>query len=141
MGYLMRLLSIVILSFFLAACSSKPSDGDIEKAVNNYIQRVMPSQQCFKVKNVEKINGIDRNNGTYVVMVRWDMVSIRNFSPIEFNLTCLPESSDPIANLGRVLSDAAGVVLDVCGLKPLQTGDVCTFSMNVIFTKTENGWQ
>lgn len=63
----MRWMLALMISVFLAACSSKPSDGELEEAVQIAYSQGDQNLKYFKIVSVKRQNGYEGAGGTYVV--------------------------------------------------------------------------
>ena len=152
-----KTLILIICSFLLAACSSKPSDSDIKPAIIERMDDFLPYQTCFNVANIRKTNGFDRGDGTYQVTANWDLVAIKNFDVNKYSTDCFDKVKflsmrnpndllELLVMLGGESRDSnfanlpeKGYLRTIKCLK-IRKGDSCGIELEMIFRKKEKGW-
>ena len=113
-------LSIIILLFFIG-CSSKPSESDAMKIVQNNI-KIEHSEKLIQIVSVEKTNGQD------IEVMGAQVYKMKVKITIKFLLKC---NWDQLGGYRAFQSGNNG---------DLNPGDTRTFEDIFDFTKTENGW-
>lgn len=126
-----RLVTLVLLTLMLAACSSKPDEQAIREQVT---ARLLSGERTaiFEVRNFRKSNGFPRDENTYIAEVEYDLyfkVGLR-----EAARALQPQS-------GSIFS--AGVASAMLGLTygDFKAGDIQHRKERVQFVRSEQGWQ
>ncbi|KAB2935563.1 MAG: hypothetical protein F9K25_03420 [Candidatus Contendobacter sp.] len=124
----MKRLFLTIFILLLAACANRPSDGNIERQVNERLLREGGS--LYIVENFRKTNGFEPGQNVYVAEVEYDLVFQKSLADLALNLR---DSKDPLL---------AGLDLVELGIKygQFQAGERRHRTEKVTFHKTEQGW-
>ena len=87
----MKRLFLTIFILLLAACANRPSDGNIERQVNERLLREGGS--LYIVENFRKTNGFEPGQNVYVAEVEYDLVFQKSLADLALNLR---DSKDPL---------------------------------------------
>lgn len=131
----MRWMLALMISALLAACSSKPSDGDVEEAVRIAYTSASPDLRYFDIVSVKRKNGYEGEGGAYVVEAVVTYKTITSYADFREKALASPAAARDRGAVEfqlRVLRDKDG---DFPAGK--QTESAERFSL----VKTEKGWR
>ena len=94
-----QLLITFICSFALLACSSKPTDADVKSIVTEIFAEAFPNQKCLQIKNIQRTNGFERQDGTYQIAAELDLNATKTFDIWNYTSACQPEGAIGIHTL------------------------------------------
>ncbi len=131
---MLRIVMFSLSTLLLAACSSKPSESTIEKAVMESVYDE-GGRELIDVANFKQVNGFQESKARYLAHVTYDMVLVK--SADEFAQMMAEES-----NGNRMLEMQNNVAM--MAMKALygnwKAGDKFPQSIKVQMIKSENGW-
>jgi len=129
-----RLLTILGLSFFLLACSGKPSVSELEKLVAIELKANTP-QAIYNIENFKKIDGLSQDAQRYSADVSYELVFNKSLQDIAAQAQQAPGGA--LDKLG------AGVNLVTLSLLygDFKAGDRLPRQQTLNLVKSENGWR
>ena len=130
-----RTVWLLFLILVLGACTSRPSDDDVRRAIEARLQKAGLSG-ILRIENLERLDGYALNDNVYVVEVKYDLVFTRSFRELE-------------REAGAASKDAPlSAFLDTMSLIALQmqygnfkAGDRVTKEESLRFVRAEKGWR
>lgn len=125
-----RLITVLFLALFLAACSSKPDEQAIRLQVTERLLE-RHGTTIFEVVNFHKTNGIPRDDNTYIAEVEYDL---RFKVDLDEAAEALQQQSGSIFAAGM---QAAGLGMAYGDFK---AGDLVHRKERVRFVRSEKGW-
>jgi len=129
-----RFLTILGLSFFLLACSGKPSVSELEKLVAIELKANTP-QAIYTIENFKKIDGMAQDAQHYSADVSYELV---------FNKS-LQEIADAAGQAPGGPLDKLGTGMNLITLSLLygdfKAGDRLPRQQSLHLVKSENGWR
>lgn len=126
-----RLALVVTLVTLLAACTSRPSTTLIERQVVAQLTRG-ELDRIYTVENFRKVNGLPRDDNTYIAEVAYDL---RFKTDIQGAARILQQGSGSIFAAG---AEAARLAVE---FGDFEAGDVVHREEQVRFVRTEKGWR
>lgn len=125
-----RLVSVLLLALFLAACSSKPDEQTIRQQVTARLLQQHGSN-LFEVVDFQKTNGIPRDDNTYIAEVEYDL---------RFKLDLEDAAAELQKRSGSIF--AAGMQAASLGMTygDFKKGDIVHRKERVRFVRSEKGW-
>ena len=145
----MKRLITIALCLVLAACSGKPSSGDIREMVT---QQLIDdnNKDWIEISDFEKTNGFEKDPNTYVVDIKYKVVFKKSLEEIAKEAQQEAGNAKPdtgSAMVDRELSSLGGALAGI-GVLALQfqhgnfkAGDSYEKTDQVTLIKTDNGWQ
>lgn len=145
----MKRLFAIALCLILAACSGKPSSGDIREMVTQQLINDN-NKDWIEIDHFEKVNGFEKDQNTYVVDIKYKVVFKKSLE--EIAKEAQQEANNAKPNTGNAAVDSGltglGGALAGIGVLALQfqhgnfkAGDSFEKTDQVVFIKTDNGWQ
>lgn len=122
----MKFLATLLIAFTLAACSGKPSDSDVKRQYLEFVSEGT-DPKISAVENFERVNGIQKDENTYVVDIKYDIVMKKSFEQI---------SRETPRDFGSML----GLVALEEKMGQFKEGHRATVTDKATFDKTEKGW-
>jgi len=134
MKRLLALFSIVMLTGLLAACSGKPSDGELQQLLANELDAEGP-HAIYTIENFHKVNGYMKDDRRYVAEVTYDLVFTKGIKDIAAEAEQQP--GGPLEKIGK------GMGLMTLGLMygDFKAGDRLPREQAMNLIKTEQGWR
>lgn len=125
-----RLLFVLVIALFLAACSSKPDEETIRQQVTEKLEQQYGTA-IFDVTNLHKTNGIPRDDNTYIAEVEYDL---------RFKVSLDEATSALQKQSGSIFS--AGMQAATLGMTygDFKKGDTIHRKERVRFVRAEKGW-
>lgn len=120
----------LLLVLLVAGCSNKPSDDSIRQQVTDRLHEQY-SSSIFDVINFKKVNGIPRDDNTYIAEVEYDLRFKVN---VDDAAKALEPESENIIDAGM---KAVALSLTYGNFK---AGDIKHKKERVRFVRTEKGW-
>lgn len=131
----MRWMLALIVSVLLAACSSKPSDGEVEEAVRIAYTSSNPELTYFDIVSVKRRNGYEGEGGTYVVEVVVTYQSTISYADFREKALASPAAARDRGSVEfqlRVLREKDG---------DFPAGKRTESAERLALVKTEKGWR
>lgn len=131
---MLRILVVLSLSLFIAACSGKPSNGELEKILLIELKADAP-QAIYKVENFQKIDGLAQDATHYSADISYELVFTKSLNDIARQAENAP--GGPLDKLG------AGMNLVTLSLLygDFKVGDRLPRQQTLNLVKSENGWR
>jgi len=123
-----RIFFLILTLMWLAACTHRPSDGDVQQQITARL--LSEGSSLYRVENFHKTNGFEPSQNVYVAEVSYDLVFQKSLADLALNLR---DRTDPVL---------AGLDLMALGLKygQFQAGERRRHTEQATFHKTEQGW-
>ncbi len=131
----LRSLFLLCLLLALGACTSRPSDDDVRRALELHLQKSGPGD-LFRIENLERVNGYALNDNVYVVEVKYDLVFTRSFRDLEREA----KTASQDAPLSAFLDTMSLIALQM-QYGNFKAGDRVTKEESLKFIRTEKGWR
>lgn len=122
----MKFLAILLIALALTACSGKPSDSDVKRQYIEFISEDA-DPKIMTIENFERVNGLQQDENTYVVDVKYDIVMKKSFEQI---------AKETPKDIGSML----GLVALEERMGQFKEGHRVTRKDKATFVKTEKGW-
>ncbi|WP_269617578.1 hypothetical protein [Zhongshania sp. BJYM1] len=131
----MKKISLFMACLFLAACSGKPSDRQIEQLVSEALLSD-GGAETYSVSDFEKTNGLAKNEQFYIADVRYQLTFKKSFDELSDQVINTPSES-PFETVG------AGFKLMTMRMQygDFKKGDSIVKEDRVQLIKTEQGWR
>ena len=126
---------LLFLILVLAACTSRPSDDDVRRAIEAQLQKAGLSD-ILRIENLERLDGYALNDNVYVVEVKYDLVFTRSFRDLEREARTASED----APLSAFLETMSLVALQM-QYGNFKAGDRVTKEESLRFVRAEKGWR
>ncbi|MGH8613740.1 MAG: tetratricopeptide repeat protein [Gammaproteobacteria bacterium] len=131
---LVKNLSMILSLTALAACSGPPSVGDIEEQLVSVV--VGDAGGIATLENFEKINGLEKDEKTYIADVKYDLV----FSNDAQGMLQQAIKELPPATLAAMGSEGLALAAFGPAMMGLIAGQTFSIKDTVTFIETEKGW-
>jgi hypothetical protein len=120
----------LLLALLMAGCSNKPADESIQRQVTAQLHQQY-GEAIFEVINFRKVNGIPRDDNTYIAEVEYDL---RFKVGLQEATRTLQQESGSIF--------AAGMKAAALGMTygDFEAGDILHKKERVRFIRAEKGW-
>lgn len=129
-----RILILLGLSFFLVACSGKPSVSELEKLVAIELKANTP-QAIFSIENFKKTDGLQQDAQHYSADVSYELVFNKSLQDIATQAQQAPGGA----------MDKLGAGMNLVSLTLLygdfKVGDRLPRQQTLLLVKSENGWR
>lgn len=131
----MKAPAIALAILLLAGCSGKPSRSQMEEQVVAHLTSGRGGE-LFRIENFEKLNGIKKDDVTYVAEVRYDLVFKKGLKEVERQLNGASQDSP----LGALAAGFGAMALRL-QYGEFEAGQRIPKADKVTFLKTDNGWR
>ena len=119
----------------LAGCSGKPSTGELRSELQVQLDRLGMADVC-EVDKVERVNGFEKDDKTYVADVKYDLVFKKSLQEWARDLEKKAGSAQ-----GGQFAAGLGVLAMKMQFGDFTKGQRTTQSAKLTLIKTENGWR
>jgi len=126
---------VLLALFLLTACSSRPADDDVRRAIEARLQKAGLSD-ILRIENLERLDGYALNDNVYVVEVKYDLVFTRSFRDLEREAGAASED----APLSAFLDTMSLIALQM-QYGNFKAGDRVTKEESLRFVRAEKGWR
>ena len=126
---------ILLTIILLTACSSKPSDEELQTQITNYLAKG-GRDKLYIVENFQKVNGFENDEHTYTAQVQYDLVFKVDLQDAAQYMG--EESSSSFVEQGIA---AIGLLSLTAQYGNFKAGDRVPQEEKVVLIKTEKGWR
>ena len=130
-----RTVWLLFLILVLGACTSRPSDDDVRRAIEARLQKAGLSD-IMRIEHLERLDGYALNDNVYVVEVKYDLVFTRSFRDLEREAGAASED----APLSAFLDTMSLIALQM-QYGNFKAGDRVTKEESLRFVRAEKGWR
>jgi hypothetical protein len=134
MKSIINTLLLLLILLFLSACSNTPADGDIEKQVRASFQSD-GQDTLYEVTSVNKVNGRKTSEGEYLAEVEYTLKFKIGLQQLAVQM------QKEIKGFGDVFEMQMALDMLKVQYGVFKAGDVRTNKQEVLFVKSEQGWQ
>ena len=146
-----KIFVFLTILFCLVSCSSAPSSAVLEKLVSDQVMADPIDAQLFEFKNFSKIDGVKKDDHTYIAMVQYDLVFKVNIAQATkiVNQTILDtpqgnalkdDKDNPFGKLASTLMAGSMYSALVQNYGEFKAGDAIHKKLKVTLLKSEKGW-
>lgn len=130
----MRKLIYLLIAVFFAGCSGTPGENEIEDQLVASLEK-NGLDKIYEVENLEKVNGYEKDERTYIAIVKYD---------VEFKIGFeeLADKFDNGENSGREYVQNYRTSVNLyTSFGEFQKGDQFEVKKELKFIDTDNGWR
>ena len=130
-----KIITLLLLSVLLAACSGVPDDKDIETMVRTTLL-TDGLDDLFTMENFNKANGFRESDNVYIVDVEYDLVFQKSFIDVVREIR-----KDPTGPQYGMFGSKFILTAIQSNFGQFETGDRIHKAEKITLHKTEKGWQ
>ena len=130
-----KIITLLLLSVLLAACSGVPDDKDIETMVRTTLL-TDGLDDLFTMENFNKANGFRKSDNVYIVDVEYDLVFQKSFIDVVREIR-----KDPTGPQYGMFGSKFILTAIQSNFGQFETGDRIHKAEKITLHKTEKGWQ
>ena len=129
-----KIITLLLLSVLLAACSGVPEDKDIETMVRTTLLSD-GLDDLFTMENFNKTNGFRKSDNVYIVDVEYDLVFQKSFIDVVREIR-----KDPTGPQYGMFGSKFILTAIQSNFGQFETGDRIHKTEKITLNKTEKGW-